>query len=109
MAFILPSHPVEVERHGIWGHGILHGGGTAQARTHLLQAGRQSGVFLLHLQLGAGSFRIRDGVGDLRLGAGQFGGTLEVLERLGNLALLQEKLGQGADGNVAFGVDWERC
>ena len=35
----------------------------------------------------------------------QLGGTLEILDGLGHLALLEEQLGHGGDGDVALGVD----
>lgn len=72
-----------------------------------MQSAGELRVLLLNLELGAGGLGVGEGVDDLALGAGELGGALEVLERVGDLALLQEKLGHGGDGDVAFGIDWE--
>ncbi len=85
MAPLLPHHPL--------------------AAAHTLQLARELGVLLLDLDLGAGGLGVREGVDQLALGAGQLGGALKVLEGLGHLALLEEELGHGGDGDVAFGVD----
>lgn len=84
---------------------LLHARGSATHGTHGVQAGSQLGVLLLDLQLGAGSLGVGDGVDDLGLGASELGGPLEVLEGLRDLALLQEQLGHGADGNITLGVN----
>lgn len=72
-----------------------------------MQSAGELRVLLLDLELSAGGLGVGEGVDDLALGAGEFGGALEVLERVGDLALLQEELGHGGDGDVAFGIDWE--
>lgn len=87
---------------------LLHARGSTTHGAHGVQAGSQLGVLLLDLQLGAGGLGIRNGVYDLGLGASELGGPLEVLEGLGDLALLQEQLGHGANGNIALGVDYIR-
>ena len=84
---------------------LLHAG-TATHGAHGVQAGSQLGVLLLDLQLGAGGLGVGDGVDDLSLGASQLSSALEVLESLGDLALLEEELGHGSNGNVALGIDW---
>jgi hypothetical protein len=70
-----------------------------------LQSAGKLGVLLLDLELCASRLGVRKSVDDLALGAGELGGALEVLESVGDLALLQEELGHGGDGDVAFGVD----
>lgn len=77
----------------------------AQTGTHALQPSRQLWVLLLNLQLRAGRFGVRDGVDNFTFRAGQLGCTLKVLERLRDLALLQQELGHRADGNVGVRVD----
>ena len=62
-------------------------------------------VLLLDLELCAGSLGVRKGVDNFTLSAGELGGALEVLEGVGDLALLQEELSHGSDSDVAFGVD----
>lgn len=84
---------------------LLHAGGSSTHGTHGIQAGSQLRVLLLDLQLGAGGLGVGDGVDDLGLGASEFGGTLEVLEGLRDLALLQEQLGHGANGDITLGVN----
>lgn len=84
---------------------LLHAG-TATHGAHGVQAGSQLGVLLLDLKLGAGGFGVGDGVDYLGLGASQLSSALEVLESLGNLALLEEELGHGSNGNVALGINW---
>lgn len=79
--------------------------GPAKAGSHALQTRCQLGVLLLHLQLRPCRLRIRDGVDDFTLGPGQLSCPLEVLERLGNLTLLQEQLGHGSNRDVAFRVN----
>ena len=86
---------------------LLHSRGTSTHSAHGVKTGRQLGVLLLDLQLSAGSLGVGDGVDDLGLGASQLGSALEVLQSLGDLALLKEELGHGADSNVALGVDDE--
>lgn len=84
---------------------LLHARGSSTHSTHGVEAGSQLRVLLLDLQLGAGGLGIGDGVDDLGLGASELGGTLEVLEGLRDLALLQEQLGHGANGNITLGVN----
>ncbi len=55
--------------------------------------------------MGSCRLSIGDGVDNLGLRAGELSSTLEVLERLGNLALLQEQLGHGSNRNVALRVN----
>jgi hypothetical protein len=63
------------------------------------------GVLLLDLKLCASRFSVRESVDNLALSAGELGGALEVLEGVGDLALLEKELGHGGNGDVAFGVD----
>jgi hypothetical protein len=76
--------------------------------SHALQSAGKLGVLLLYLKLCASRLSVRKSVDDLALSAGELGGALEVLEGVRDLALLQEELGHGGDGDVAFGVDWCR-
>lgn len=86
--------------------GPLQARRAAQSGTHGLQSRSQLGVLFLNLQLGPCGLGVRDGVDDLGLCPGQLGGSLEILQRLRNLALLQEELGDCSHGNVAFGIDY---
>jgi len=72
---------------------------------HALQSAGELRVLLLDFELCAGGLGVGKGVDDLTLGAGELGGALEVLEGIGDLALLEEELGHGGDGDVALGVD----
>ena len=80
---------------------------TAQrsAATHGCESSRELGILLLDIQLGAGGLSVADGVYDLCLGTSELTSTLEVLQGLRDLALLEEELGEGCDGDVTFGVD----
>lgn len=72
---------------------------------HALQSAGELRVFLLDFELCAGGLGVGKGVDNLTLGARELGGALEVLEGIGDLALLKEELSHGGDGDVAFGVD----
>jgi hypothetical protein len=72
---------------------------------HALQSAGKLGVLLLDLELCASCLGVRKSVDDLALGAGELGGALEVLESVGDLALLEKELSHGGDRDVAFGVD----
>lgn len=80
---------------------------SSESGVHALETGGELGVLLLDLELGTRSLGVREGVNRLAFGAGQLGGAFEVFEGLGDLALLEEELGHGGDGDVAFGVDCE--
>ena len=85
---------------------IADGTGLSHLRgAHALQSAGELRVLLLNLELCAGGLGVGKGVDNLTLSAGELGGALEVLEGIGDLALLEEELGHGGDGNVAFGVD----
>jgi len=85
---------------------IADGTGLSHLRgAHALQSAGELRVLLLDLELCAGGLSVGKGVDNLTLSAGELGGALEVLEGIGDLALLEEELGHGGDGNVAFGVD----
>lgn len=58
-----------------------------------------------YLQLRSRRLGVRQGVDDLALGSRQLRCALKVLERLGDLALLQEQLRHRGDGNIALGID----
>lgn len=77
-----------------------------RSAAHALQSAGKLGVLLLDFELCAGCLSVGKSVDDLALGAGELGGALEVLQGVGDLALLQEELGHGGDGDVALGVDW---
>ena len=73
---------------------------------HALQSAGELRVLLLDFELCAGGLGVGKGVDDFTLSAGELGGALEVLEGVGDLALLEEELGHGGDGNVTFRVNW---
>lgn len=81
---------------------------TSAHGTHGIEAGSELWILLLHLKLSAGSLGVGDSVDDLGLGTGELGSALEVLQGLRDLALLQEQLSHGANGNITLGVDCER-
>lgn len=85
---------------------LLHARGSSTHGTHGVEASSQLRVLLLDLQLGAGGLGIGDGVDDLGLGTGELSSPLEVLQGLRDLALLQEKLGHGANGDITLRVDY---
>lgn len=72
---------------------------------HSLQLGCQLRVLFLDLQLGPRGLGVGKGIDNLARGARKLSSTLEVGEGIGHLALLQEELGHGGDGNIAFGID----
>ena len=80
--------------------------GGCKAASHALQPAGKLRVLLLHLKLRAGSLSVGQGINNLALGSGQLGGTLKVFECLVDLALLEEELSHGGDGNVTLWVDW---
>lgn len=83
---------------------LPHAGTTA----HTLELAGKLGVVLLDLDLCPRGFGIRKSVDEFAFGAGELGGALEELEGLDDLALLEEELGHGGDGDIALGVDWKR-
>lgn len=78
----------------------------AHTGAHTLQFGSELRVLLLDLELGPGSFGVRQGVHDLAFGPAELGGALEILQGIDDLALLQEQLGHRCNGDVALGVDY---
>ena len=62
-------------------------------------------VLLLDLELRARGLSVRESVDYFAFGARKLGGALEVGESVGHLALLEQKLGHGGHGDVAFGVN----
>lgn len=82
----------------------LLGGG--KASSHTLQSAGELWVLLLHLKLGAGCLGVRQGVDDLTLSSGELCGTLEVLECLVDLTLLEEELSHSGNSNIAL---WVNC
>lgn len=83
---------------------LPHAGTTA----HALELAGELGVVLLYLDLCPRGLGVGKGVDKFAFGAGELGGTLKELEGLDDLALLEEELGHGGDGDVALGVDWNR-
>jgi hypothetical protein len=83
-------------------HALPHAAGRA---AHTLQPACKLRVLLLDLELCARRLGVRKSVDNLALGTGKLGGALEVLEGVGDLALLEEKLSHGSNGDVAFGVN----
>lgn len=79
----------------------------AHARAHALQSAGELRILLLHLELRACRLGIRQSVDDLAFRPRELGGTLEVLQRFGDLALLKKQLRHGSDGDVTFRVDYE--
>ena len=72
---------------------------------HLLDSVRQGGILFLYLDLGPRRLGVRDGVNELALGPSQICRALKILERLGDLALLQEQLRHSGNSDIAVGVD----
>lgn len=83
-------------------HALPHAAGRA---AHTLQPACKLRVLLLDLELCARRLGVRKSVDDLSFGAGKLSGALKVLEGVSDLALLQEELSHGGDGDVALGVD----
>lgn len=73
-----------------------------------LESAGELRVLLLHLQLRPRSLGVGQRVHDLALRPGELCRALEVLQRFGHLALLQQQLGHGCDSNITLGVNWER-
>ena len=84
---------------------LLHRRSSGAHATHSVQAGGQLRILLLDLQLGTGGLGVGDGINDFGFGASKLGCSLEILEGLRDLALLQEQLGHGADRDVALRID----
>lgn len=82
---------------------LPHAGTTA----HALELASELRVVLLNLDLCPRGLGIGKGVDKLAFGTGELGGALEELEGFDDLALLEEELGHGGNGNVALGVDWK--
>lgn len=78
---------------------------TESSATHGRESSRKLGISLLDVELGAGGFGVADGIDDFGFRACKFAGAFEIFQGLGDLALLEEELGEGCDGDVAFGVD----
>jgi hypothetical protein len=91
-----------------FGYAVLNGplSHTGGSR-HALQPLGELRVLLLNLKLCAGGLGVRKSVDDLGLGARELGSLLKVLKGLRDLALLEEELSHGGNGNVAFGVNCE--
>lgn len=85
----------------------LHAGGSTAHSTHRSETSGQLGILLLNLQLSTGGLGVGDSIDNLGLGASKLSSPLKVLERLRDLALLQQQLSHGADGNVTLGIDWK--
>lgn len=77
-----------------------------QAGPRRLQLRRKRGILLLDLDLCACRLGVAQRIDKLALCARQVRRPLEILERLGHLALLEEELGHCRNGNIAFGIDW---
>lgn len=61
-------------------------------------------ILLLHLQLSPRRFGVRQRVDDITLGPRDLRCSLEIRERLVDLALLEQELRQGADSDIAFRI-----
>lgn len=88
-----------------WSALLKHLPHAGHTRTHALQAGSELWILLLHLQLRPRGLSIGEGIDDFTFGSGELGGALEVLEGVSDLALLEEELCHGGDGDIAFGID----
>lgn len=82
---------------------LPHAGTTA----HALELAGKLGVVLLDLDLCPRGLGVGEGVDEFALGTGKLSGALKELEGLNDLALLEEELGHGGNGDVALGVNWE--
>ena len=80
--------------------------GCGKTTSHTLESAGELWVLLLHLKLGAGCLGVRQGVDDFTLSSGELGGTLEVLECLVDLTLLEEELSHSGNSNIAL---WVNC
>lgn len=76
------------------------------ALTHAVQLSRELRVILLHLDLSPCRLRVREGVNDLSGSSRQLGRSLEILECLGDLALLQEKLRHRSNSDIALRINY---
>lgn len=83
----------------------LESWGTAKVGSHRLQACGKLGVLFLNLELSARGLGVGNGIDDFAFCAGEFGGSCEVFECFSDLALLQEKLGHGSNGNITLRVN----
>jgi hypothetical protein len=68
----------------------------------------KSEVKKTYLKLGPGRLGIAQRIHNLALGSRELRRALKVLECLCDLALLQQQLRHGCDGNIALGVDDQR-
>ena len=59
----------------------------------------------MDVELGARGFGVADCIDDFGFRACKLAGAFEIFQGLGDLALLEEELGKGCDGDVAFRVD----
>lgn len=62
----------------------------------------------MDIELSTGGFGIADGIDDFSFRPREFAGALKVFQGLGDLSLLEQKLGEGCDGDIAFRVDCGR-
>lgn len=79
---------------------------TAESSAHSLETCGQLRVFLLDFELCTGSLGVGNSVDHFALSACELGGPGKVFKSFSDLALLQEKLGHSANGNITFGVDY---
>lgn len=75
------------------------------ASAHRTETACELRVLLLDLKLRPRRLGVGKRVNNLALGSRKLSRPLEERERLGNLALLEEKLGHGGNSNIALGVD----